>query len=34
MPAMSSKLSKEQARGLVAYVRAFAPKRGTSGQKR
>jgi mono/diheme cytochrome c family protein/uncharacterized membrane protein len=34
MPAMSSKLSKEQARGLVAYVRAFAPNLGPSGQKK
>ena len=33
MPPVRGKISEEQARGLVAYVRAFAPTTGTPGQE-
>jgi mono/diheme cytochrome c family protein len=33
MPSWKGKISSEQARGLVAYVRSFAAARGSSGQQ-
>jgi len=33
MPPWRGKISAEQARSLVGYVRAFKPTRGTSGQQ-
>jgi hypothetical protein len=34
MPPVRGKISEEQARGLVAYIKSFAPTAGKSSQKR